>query len=199
MKLYADRPEDDKVTMGTRLRNAMVGAAAGSFLGGGVHAGASGFHGARLGAVLGGVTGLLSNPKRKTAIEDLPSASFATPASGLFHFDEVAEDAGWDVRDPRGRSARVFAPGAGKRERRQKEWWEKTDNERKLWQGAVIAAGVAGLAGGHALTKKLGKLKPAAVIHPPAAAAPVPGGIGPGPRMTGGVRPLRPAKGQRWQ
>ena len=168
MKLYADQPEDKKVHQGARLRNALVGAAAGSFLGGGLHTGTSGFRGARVGAALGGIMGALSNPKRKTAIEDLTSASFSsdpsdksdksdksdcftTPASRLLQFDDTATDAGWDVRDPRGRSARVFAPGSGKRVRRPKEWFEKADNERKLWKGAVVAGAVAAGAGGVAI------------------------------------------------
>jgi hypothetical protein len=59
-------------------------------------------------------------------------------------FDVVAEEAGWDVRDPRGRSARVFAPGARSRERREKKWHEKADNERKLWAAGVAASALAG-------------------------------------------------------
>jgi hypothetical protein len=78
---------------------------------------------------------------------------FSTAASRVFNFDDVAYDAGWDVRDPRGRSARVFAPGAGKRDRRDKRWHEKAENERKLWKGAVAAAAVAGLVGGRSLRK----------------------------------------------
>jgi hypothetical protein len=65
---------------------------------------------------------------------------------------------GWDVRDARGKSARVFAPGSRKRIRREKTWTEKKENRDKLAvAGAVLAAG-AGLAGGYALGK--GKSKP---------------------------------------
>lgn len=59
--------------------------------------------------------------------------------------------AGWDVRDARGRSARVFAPGAGQRDRRPKAWHEKVENERKLWG----AASVAGTLTGGLATRKL--------------------------------------------
>ena len=273
MKAYADQPEKAKVSQGSRFRNALVGAAAGSFLGGGLHAGGSGFHGARVGAVLGGLTGALSNPKRKASIDNLTSASFATPAgrllcfddsgsqanqqakkgdwknaavntmtsdatgmavdgsviggsalaasmarrgklkgvvgkaaigaenwltkhprlnplavgavgtaltipviaglmrhqrqgvkaesrnaemlkgfrtpaAGLLHFDVMADEAGWDVRDPRGRSARVFAPGSRKRVRREKDWIEEVGNERKVWKGALVAGALAAGVGG---------------------------------------------------
>jgi hypothetical protein len=69
--------------------------------------------------------------------------AFSAKLKKLRELDAIAEYEGWDVRDPRGRSARVFAPGSRKRERRPKEWHEKTENERKLWK-AGIAAGVLG-------------------------------------------------------
>lgn len=69
--------------------------------------------------------------------------AFSASLKRLRELDAIAEYEGWDVRDPRGRSARVFAPGSRRRERRQKEWHEKTENERKLWK-AGIAAGVLG-------------------------------------------------------
>lgn len=53
---------------------------------------------------------------------------------------------GWDVRDPRGRSARVYAPGARRRDRREKSWGEKTDNIRLVRNAALLAA-TAGLGG----------------------------------------------------
>lgn len=64
--------------------------------------------------------------------------------SRLRELDAIAEYEGWDVRDPRGRSARVFAPGSRRRERRQKEWHEKTDNERKLWKAGLVASALGG-------------------------------------------------------
>jgi hypothetical protein len=69
--------------------------------------------------------------------------AFSAKLKRLRELDAIAEYEGWDVRDPRGRSARVFAPGSRRRERRPKEWHEKTENERKLWK-AGIAAGVLG-------------------------------------------------------
>lgn len=117
---------------------------------------------------------------------------FSTPASKLFHFDEIAQDAGWDIRDPRGRSARVFAPGSRKRDRREKAWHEKIENERKLWKAGVGAAAVAGLVAG-------GKLKKG-----PAAAGKVvkPGGISMAPSLkpapaTPIVRGIRKAPARR--
>lgn len=117
---------------------------------------------------------------------------FSTPASGLFHFDEIAQDAGWDIRDPRGKSARVFAPGSRKRERREKEWHEKIENERKLWKAGIGAAAVAGLVAGRKLKKG------------PAAAGKVvkPGGITMSPALKStpavpAVRGLRKAPARR--
>lgn len=127
------------------------------------------------GGILGGAQVLKKNPTlrrkvvkgmdqvKKKVNKVMPdtyglSARFVTPASRLYQFDGAAADAGWDVRDPRGRSARVFAPGAGKRDRREKRWYEKAENERKLWKTAVVAAGLAGVAGGRMLKKKSGKV-----------------------------------------
>jgi len=80
--------------------------------------------------------------------------AFSAKLKKLRELDAIAEYEGWDVRDPRGRSARVFAPGSRKRERRQKEWHEKTENERKLWK-AGIAAGVLGGAGAMLVGQRL--------------------------------------------
>ena len=68
-------------------------------------------------------------------------------ARKLREFDDAAESAGWDLRDPRGRSARVFAPGSRRRDRREKKWHEKTENERKLWMAGAAGAAVLGGAG----------------------------------------------------
>jgi hypothetical protein len=71
------------------------------------------------------------------------------------HFDEHAQDAGWDVRDPRGRSARVFAPGSRRRERREKFWHEKSDNQRRILTGVAIAGTLAAGAGAFKITRGL--------------------------------------------
>jgi hypothetical protein len=68
--------------------------------------------------------------------------------------DDTASD--WDVRDARGRSARVFAPGARARERREKRWHEKVDTQRRLLLAGGAAALLAGGVGGYALGKHLG-------------------------------------------
>lgn len=194
MKLHADQPEDRKVHQGARFRNALIGSAAGSMLGGSLAGGRSGFRGARVGAALGGVIGAVSNPKRKQIIEELPLASFSTPASSLFtlnsppstlNFDASASDAGWDIRDPRGKSARVFAPGSRQRVRREKEWYERKSNRDKLAAAAVVASGLGGLALGTKLGKKLALRK-----KPPVAA---PAGYSAGPKMGPRSTPRREA------
>ena len=83
----------------------------------------------------------------------------------LHLLDEWAEYHGWDVRDPRGRSARVFAPGSRPRTRREKEWHEKKDNREALLKGAVVGAAALGVAGGYAGTRLAGgkSLIPSAV------------------------------------
>jgi hypothetical protein len=79
--------------------------------------------------------------------------AFARTPQGIIAFDYSAPD--WDVRDQRGRSARVFAPGARARERREKYWHERTDNIRRLAvAGAVLAA-----AGGGAVGYKVGQAR----------------------------------------
>ncbi|MEA3211617.1 MAG: hypothetical protein QOE70_4674 [Chthoniobacter sp.] len=68
------------------------------------------------------------------------------PNGRLIAFDYSAPD--WDVRDQRGRSARVFAPGSQARDRREKYWHERTSNIRKLAiVGAIVAAAGGGAAG----------------------------------------------------
>ena len=85
-----------------------------------------------------------------------PKKKFALISGRLIQFDDPL-DAGWDLRDARGRSARVFAPGSRGRDRRPKAWHEKVENERKLW-GAAAAVGT--LTGGLAGRKLLqGQLK----------------------------------------
>jgi hypothetical protein len=82
------------------------------------------------------------------------------------HFDEMADLVGWDLRDPRGRSARVFAPPARRRMRRQKEWYEKEENRRKI-RAALAAIAVPGLLGGGALIgRRYFPIKPKINLRP---------------------------------
>lgn len=62
------------------------------------------------------------------------------------NFDYTADERGWDLRDARGKSARIYAPGTKRRERRGKEWDERTDNIR-LIRNVAGAAAVAGTVG----------------------------------------------------
>ena len=78
--------------------------------------------------------------------------------SRLKQFDLDAALSGWDVRDPRGRSARVFAPGSRPRFRREKEWHEKKENREALLKGAIVGTGLLGAAAGVAATRKLSGL-----------------------------------------
>lgn len=122
-------------------------------------------------AIVGGVGGaaLLGGLSYAAAKAQKPEArgqrkrNFHTPAREmLIELDEAAEWAGWDVRDPRGRSARVFAPGSRRRERREKKWHEKVENERKLWGAGAVGASVLAGAAGLAVGRKM-KVKTAAV------------------------------------
>ena len=79
---------------------------------------------------------------------------YARQLRGMILFDAWAEERGWDVRDPRGRSARVFAPGSRRRDRREKKSYETVGFLRK----AAVAVGVGALAlggvGGFLLGKR---------------------------------------------
>jgi hypothetical protein len=152
-------------------------------IGAGMLAGAYGLHknpGARDWLVK--KSGKVMDKANEVVADAFPRRSFSTPAErlGLLEFDEVAADAGWDIRDPRGKSARVFAPGSRRRVRREKEWHEKVENERKIRTAAGVAALGIGVASGaiagralqrRSLTKQGVKLpqkpvKPAAPVAP---------------------------------
>lgn len=63
--------------------------------------------------------------------------------------DEYYDPGQWEIRDARGRSARVFRPGSRRRERREKRWHERVGNQR-LMAGLAVAVGTAaGAAGGY--------------------------------------------------
>lgn len=94
----------------------------------------------------------------KTAKKISDAVPFARITPRAVHFSLDALDRGWDLRDARGKSARVYAPGSRRRERREKEWGEKTDNIRLVRNAAIAtAAGLGGLAIYQG--RKLGKLK----------------------------------------
>jgi len=76
--------------------------------------------------------------------------------SEVIEFDGTAARAGWDVRDPRGRSARVFAPGSRRRNRREKHWHEKKENQKKIWAAGTVAALLAGGAVGARIARRSG-------------------------------------------
>ncbi len=76
---------------------------------------------------------------------------------GVIQFDTTAPN--WDVRDERGRSARVFAPGSRRRERREKNWYERQGTQRTVLGALAIAAGAGGLALGHKVGQVSGARK----------------------------------------
>ena len=73
--------------------------------------------------------------------------------------DYDAAMVGWDVRDPRGRSARVFAPGARPRYRRQADWHETKEGQRKVLIGAGMLGALATGAGGILVGRRIGQVK----------------------------------------
>jgi len=93
----------------------------------------------------------------KDAILFSQCVGYSVDGGPVILFDAWADAHGWDVRDPRGRSARVFAPGSQQRQRRPKEWHEKVDNIRKIAAAGAVASLLAGGAGGWILR---GKSKP---------------------------------------
>ena len=84
---------------------------------------------------------------------------FENPNKLGHFFDAWAEANGWDVRDPRGKSARVFAPGSRPRVRREKEWHEKKDNRDLLWKIATGGAAIGGIGLGVAAARAHAGLK----------------------------------------
>ena len=81
--------------------------------------------------------------------------------------------ADWDVRDARGRSARVFAGGSYPRARREKYWWEKAHNQRVMAAVAAPALLAAGFTGGRLLKdrplKSLNPFRNPFAMSPPGA------------------------------
>lgn len=63
--------------------------------------------------------------------------------------DEYYDPGEWEIRDARGRSARVFRPGSRRRVRREKRWYERVGNQRAMAGLAVLAGTATGAAGGY--------------------------------------------------
>lgn len=82
--------------------------------------------------------------KARGAIKNVARKLFAAERAGVIELDYYGK-ADWDLRDPRGKSARVFAPGSKTRERRPKKWHEKADTQRKLGGALAVAGTLAGL------------------------------------------------------
>lgn len=96
--------------------------------------------------------------KADAAAQKYGFSLFSIKLKRLKQFDLDAALAGWDVRDPRGKSARVFAPGSRPRFRREKEWHEKKENREALLKGAIVGTGLIGAAGGIAASRKISGL-----------------------------------------
>lgn len=82
---------------------------------------------------------------------------FSARTRRVIHFSTYADTyetraQGWDLRDGRGKSARVFAPGSKPRQRRPKEPHERVENIRKRKNQALglaalgVGFGIAGMA-----------------------------------------------------
>lgn len=113
-------------------------------------------------------TGKIDVLSRKLAagrrrIEDKIGLSAKLP---LKQFSTDPLERGWDLRDARGRSARVYAPGSRPRDRREKSWGEKTDNIRLVRNIAIGGLAASSLAALHYRNKakRLTPQKPAAVV-----------------------------------
>ena len=106
---------------------------------------------------------------------------FASPLNRLRFFDDMAAYYGWDVRDPRGKSVRVFSPGSRRRMRRNAEWHETKDGQRKILTSvAALGVGTAALAG-----LALGRKSAGAKIIPRRKVPPKPSNVVQGTFKTG--------------
>jgi hypothetical protein len=73
-------------------------------------------------------------------------------------YPEYYSAPGWDLRDARGRSARVFAPNSKKRERRMADWHETKEGQKKMLIGAGLLGAVAAGTGGVLIGRQIGKV-----------------------------------------
>jgi hypothetical protein len=95
-----------------------------------------------------GLGGLMKGADDLTGKKNLVAKILSAKLQRLREFDLFARESGWDVRDPRGKSARVYAPGSRTRVRREKYWHEKTENQRKIMIAAGVGAAAIGGLGG---------------------------------------------------
>lgn len=132
----------------------------------------------RLRAKVLGAAGKVREKVNRSIPDFFASRKFPAPvqelAARFIAFDDLANWAGWDVRDPRGRSARVFAPGSRKRMRRDKEWHETAEGQRKIRNALIaataVAAGGAGLLAGRRFPKKAVQAASSKIIRMPVTA-----------------------------
>jgi hypothetical protein len=94
---------------------------------------------------LGKIMGLSARLKNSVQMFDMYQDYYSAP--------------GWDLRDARGNSARVFSPKARKRMRRSAEWYEKKEGQRNILGGLAVAGTVAGTAGGLLVGRRIWKPK----------------------------------------
>jgi hypothetical protein len=95
--------------------------------------------------------------------QNLPifSANQTVTELSSYRDSDESRDAGWDVRDARGRSARVFTPGSRPRTRREKKKSERVEHIRKVRN---VAIGVATLGlGGTAYLARSSAVAPRAI------------------------------------
>lgn len=64
----------------------------------------------------------------------------------------------WDIRDERGKSARVYAPGSQRRAREEMSPWKKKKTQRHILQAALAATGVVGGVGALVYGKRAFKI-----------------------------------------
>lgn len=120
--------------------------------------------GSTLGDKVDRFTHTAANTKRKVYDKLGLSAKIKNPillqavVTHLENFDYTDRN-NWDLRDARGKSARVFAPGSKPRNRREKDWNEKTDNIR-LVRNIAIAGTLAGAGAALHYRNKANKLTP---------------------------------------
>ena len=85
---------------------------------------------------------------------------------GTIQFDWTADQTGWDLRDARGKSARVFAPGHQRRQRRPADWHETKHGQKKIIAGLGAAAAIGTGVIGYKLGGRAGMRKAEQAVAP---------------------------------